>query len=72
MLDYLRAGYPTQLSDDHPCEFRLLSSGELASPGEMNTTVSLYLYRIIINEHLRSSRPRSTPSGTPALSKRRP
>lgn len=57
IIQYLRNAYPQELRDVHPCEFRVLSSGELAeSTEEFNTTLSIYLYRVTINEHVRNSR----------------
>ena len=55
LVTFLRNSYPTALRTDHPCEFRLLSSGELADVGEIGTTLSLYLYRVTMNEHLRNT-----------------
>lgn len=64
LLTYLRNAYPEPLRTDHPCEFRLLSSGELVDTSEFGTTVSLYLYRVIINEHVRNRPPsRNPPEG---------
>lgn len=54
MITYLRNTYPEPLRTDYPCDFRLLSSGEMADPGDMGTAVSLYLYRVTLNEHLRN------------------
>lgn len=53
---YLQNSYPEELREDHPCDFRLLSSGELAEIGDIGTTLSLYLYRVTMNEHLRNMR----------------
>lgn len=62
-MQFLRNAYPQELRDAHPCDFRIVSSGELAEDTEdFNTSVSLYLYRIIINEHIRNSP--ATRSGT--------
>jgi len=46
---------PERLRSQHPCEFRVLSSGELTNTEEFGTTLSLLLYRVSINEHLRNS-----------------
>lgn len=54
LVKYLEKAYPQSLRDAHSCEFALLSSGEMASlPNNMPTTLSLYLYRVTVNEHLR-------------------
>lgn len=54
VITYLRTSYPENLRDKHSCEFRLLSSGELSEKGVDDTTVTLFLYRITMNEHLRN------------------
>ncbi|MBU4264366.1 MAG: DUF4255 domain-containing protein [Proteobacteria bacterium] len=54
LITFLRNTYPQTLRDAHPCDFRVLSSGELADETDFGTTLSLYLYRVIINEHLRN------------------
>ena len=55
IMQFLRNAYPQELREAHPCDFRIVSSGELAeSTEEFNTTLTLYLYRIIINEHVRN------------------
>ncbi len=54
LATYLRNSYPEPLRTDHPCQFRLLSSGELADLGEIDTTLTLYLYRVTMNEHVRN------------------
>ena len=53
------------MQDEYPCNFRILSSGELEPGADFGTTLSLYLYRVLINEHVRSQpitgRDRSSP-----------
>lgn len=44
----------TTLQDEWPCSFRVLSSGELKAGTDFGTTLSLYLYRVMVNEHARS------------------
>lgn len=56
LVTFLRNAYPADLEEDHPCDFSLFSSGDLADIGNIGTTVSLYLYRITMNEHLRGAR----------------
>ena len=51
---YLESSYPEPLRTNHSCSFRLLSSGELTDTGNFGTTLSLYLYRVTMNEHLRN------------------
>lgn len=55
LITYLRNAYPEPLRTDYPCDFRLISSGEMADVGDMGTAVSFYLYRITVDEHLRNS-----------------
>lgn len=63
-MQLLRNAYPQALRDAHPCDFRVISSGELAEDtDDFNTSVSLYLYRIIINEHIRNTPATRTGSG---------
>ena len=38
------------------CSFELVSSGQLASEIEETTRLTLYFYRVTVNEHSRSSR----------------
>lgn len=44
----------TTMQDEYPCTFRVLSSGELEPNVDFGTSLSLYLYRVLINEHVRS------------------
>lgn len=53
---YLRNTYPSELRAAHPCEFKLFASAEMGSTEERGTTLSLYLYRITMNEHVRNVR----------------
>ena len=59
VLTYLRNAYPNDLP---ACEFVLLSSGELDEERDLGTALSLYLYRIGVNEHLRNRGPAHGPS----------
>ncbi len=63
LVTFLRNSYPESLRTAHPCEFRLLSSGELAEPGNFETSLSLFLYRVSINEHLRNIPDRARGNG---------
>ncbi len=56
LITYLRNAYPEPLRTDHPCTFHLLSSGEMATATEdLGTALSLYLYAVTQNEHLRNT-----------------
>lgn len=66
LVGFLRQLYrTTDLRDRHPCNFRLISSGELTDSATIETetsaTLTLYLYRVTSSEHLRNQ-PR-TPDG---------
>jgi hypothetical protein len=58
LVTYLRNTYPAQVDgrDMPACSFELLSSGELAGTVPENTRLTLYLYRITVNEHSRQAR----------------
>ena len=56
IVTFLRNSYPAQLSRQFPCEFRLLSSGEVAAETvDMPTTLSLMLFRVTVNDQLRNT-----------------
>jgi hypothetical protein len=55
LVTYLRNSYPDDLRQAHPCQFRLLSSGELEETGVADTALTLLLYRVTMNEHLRNT-----------------
>jgi len=42
------------MQDEYPCNFRVVSSGELKANADFGTALSLYLYRVTIDEHVRS------------------
>jgi len=54
------------MQDEYPCTFRVVSSGELESNAGFGTSLTLYLYRVLINEHVRSQ-PLARGSSTAAL-----
>jgi hypothetical protein len=58
---YLQNSYPEPLRTDHPCEFSLVSSGELLDTEDFGTRLSLFLYRVTVNEHLRHATRRDNP-----------
>jgi hypothetical protein len=55
LITYLRNSYPEPLQAQHPCTFSLLSSGELTRTEDLPTALSLFLYRVTLNEHLRNA-----------------
>lgn len=60
---YLRDTYPRSIGDaDMPdCAFDPVSSGELAGDVADTTRITLYLYRVTVNEHSRQARRRLLP-----------
>lgn len=52
---YLENSYPAELRATVPCEFRLVSSGELTDTDKFDGVLSLYLYRMTVNEHFRNA-----------------
>lgn len=69
---HLESAWPSELDTDYPCAFSVVASGELADfedPVDTSTAVALHLYRVTINEQLRTSFLRGhTPDGRlPAL-----
>src|SRR4051794_35882704 len=66
LITYLRNAYPDALRVRHPCDFRLLSSGELVGAVDFGTLLSLYLYRVTQSEHLRNVQRRNDLLDAPA------
>jgi hypothetical protein len=56
LMTSLRNAYPAPLRQAFPCDFRVISSGELAGNADRGTALTLYLFRVTINEHLRNVR----------------
>jgi hypothetical protein len=54
LMTYLRNAYPETLRTPHPFDFRVISSGEMAEGPEPRNTLTLFLFWITQNEHLRS------------------
>lgn len=67
VVTYLQNTYPEPLRTDHSCEFLLLSSGEMTDTDNFGTTLSLFLHRVSINEHLRNAVRISPPNRTTSL-----
>src|SRR5512146_784981 len=68
IVTYLRNSYPQQINgtDLPACSFELVSGGQLAGEIEETTRITLYLYRISVNEHSRQNRRPGADSATPA------
>jgi hypothetical protein len=54
LVTWLKNAYPADLRAVTDCEFLLLSSGEMAAKDERGPAVSLWLYRLTVNPHLRN------------------
>jgi hypothetical protein len=70
IVTYLRNTYPATVGAQAmpTCDFALVSSGELALPIEDDTRVTLYPYRVTVNEHQRQQRPQPmSPQQQPPL-----
>lgn len=70
LMTYLRNAYPEPYRTAHPFDFRVISSGELADAADPpSNAVTLFLYRITQNEHLRSRTTAADPANAnPPLS----
>ena len=54
---FLKNTYPENLRNQHSCDFKLISSSELAQMEDSDSTMlSLFLHRVTLNEHLRHER----------------
>ena len=58
IVTFLRNSYPQQIGGAPmpACAFELVSGGQLAGEIEETTRITLYLYRITVNEHSRQTR----------------
>ena len=67
IVTYLRNSYPQALAglDMPACAFELVSSGELAGEPGDGTRITLYLYRITVNEHSRQVHAASAATARP-------
>jgi hypothetical protein len=53
---WLSNEYPDDMREDFPCEFVLASSAAMGDPKFDDATLSLFLYRVTMNQHLRGVR----------------
>jgi hypothetical protein len=67
-MTFLTNTYPAEIGgvDLPQCRFELVSSGQLAGEIEEITRVTLYLYRITVNEYSRQKRAAGRPADGPA------
>lgn len=68
IVTYLRNTYPAAAGGAAMpgCDFALLSLAELEAPPDGATRLSLLLYRVTVNEHMRQQRPDRLSSEQPA------
>jgi hypothetical protein len=64
LITYLKNSFPASIHTKQQCEFLLLSSGEMASTAEIGTAISLFLFRVTVNEHLRNAKRANDPAGS--------
>ncbi|HEY2383507.1 MAG TPA: DUF4255 domain-containing protein [Terriglobia bacterium] len=67
---YLQSVYPSDLSQNFACQFRLVSSTEIATEEqtELDKTVSIFLHRVTVNENFRAAgRLQNAPTKQPAI-----
>ena len=67
IVRFLDNSYPDDLRHDFACTFKQSATGFLANADEADTTLSLLLYRIQSNEHLRQTRPTPFSNRRPPL-----
>ena len=65
-MTFLRNAYPEPLRTDHPMDFRLISSGELAAAAEPTKALTLFLFRVMQNEYLRTQHRQNDPADAEA------
>ena len=69
IVQYLDSVYPAELRALYPCSFQMIASNQLEGEVDFGTSLTLYLYRIVINEHLRNQVTTGQPTGSrPPLS----
>lgn len=68
IVTFLRNTYPQQINgtDMPACTFELVSSGQLAGDIDEATHVTLYLYRVTVDEHSRQTRRPGASNASPA------
>ena len=57
IAQYLQNAYPQSLSKNFPCQFKLVSSTEIATEEQttLDQVVSIFLHRITVNENFRAA-----------------
>jgi hypothetical protein len=69
LMTYLKNAYPEPLRTDLPFDFKVISSGQLATGHDPTGTVTLLLFKVTQNEFLRGRKvPSDSPHANPPLS----
>jgi hypothetical protein len=55
LVTFLRNTYPSELREEFPCLFEVISSGELLTPNQDDTRLTFFLHRVTTNEHMRNA-----------------
>lgn len=70
LATYLQNAYPLDLSSTFACQFRLVSSTEIATEEQttLDKTVSIFLHRVTINDNFRAAvKVQDSPTKQPAV-----
>lgn len=69
LAQYLNNNYPTTLNTSFPCQFKLVSSSEIATEETtaLDQIVSIFLHRITVNENFRSAQRLPDPTRQPII-----
>lgn len=68
LIQFLSSSFPPDSLGLGTVGFRLLSSGDLSNADlNLDSALSLYLYRVSVNDHLRNTRPQHAITGTTPL-----
>lgn len=67
LVTFLKNSFPASgIKTQGTCEFLLLSTGEMTPAPQHTLAISLLLYRVTVNEHLRNAKRSNDPSGSRA------
>lgn len=61
LATWLSNAYPSDMQTDFPCTFTLASSAAMGDGKFQDATLTLFLYRVTMNQHLRSARRSADP-----------
>lgn len=66
LATWLKNSFPTELAAGNSFDIRLISGGEMNDPEEPVAGLTLFLYRVTVNEHLRNAKNPNDPAGSRA------